>query len=1097
MAHIFKLDAVRLDIFTSLEKVFGADAVYWEGVFLPVMARSDRFAVVLTAGQDVKFNIKPLAEKLTPGYISGVGDPEGACYIRVATEGEEKSRTKILFDFKVSAWAAAKESVVKAMPEVVRKISISEVGVEESKVDRNKRLVKKLKEIFGPISRDESFNISAQMDNNNDIIILNNFYNKSFTYLEFISSIWMFAHLFGHDEKRYTVPANGVIDGVSWDNHYVKIKLSDFYIAGSDFEVIAERVVKDMVALAKEIDLTYCRTLRDFVADDYGVEAVSLGKDFLKKVMHASPEFESNNTEGYGPFVKTRLGYIENEGCFDLIRHNKSSEFRPDVNDLHQVISAAKDYVLAHGFVMCVGQANDIRLIPIKGDFDYAKNIPQICQLITNELQLYSDIFLFLQPQFEENAQLLFSKLLVSPVDSINGREAGSYEVIIRAPYTKNFGDDHFWVEDIAESDAARIETMECPNYPDQPDLAEIIELKFRVSTLSWELHKDKIVTWTLDFLENKLAESKTNLPRMEVEVELERKRQISNALQNIDNPLGPAGSILTSYIIASGELLANIQCIQPPAYTDLKPSLAMFRSVFEAAGDNYDVLHVIDRKETDNFYVTLRLRDSYLAGSDVGQISRRINDDVMRLAAKVNLTYYNELAANIAAPYQKKAASFDDGLGKSMAEKNGGVFKYPDFIRDDVNDARRSAATVFEFQAEYLDFIQAFCLWPSKWENNRLIGYDRDSEWLKEHQEYAISLGFVVFQGGENEFYVKPLAGDYNHEKNFPLLCQSLTESKAQMTQAAISDEIDEYYVRALAINNQLESMSRRRHYPSMIACYEPQYEDLRQDGKVELLLHYFQSFTYRRQPVDESRIRELFSKIGNGYRLTEIEIAEDGEYFILHVSCTSALLNRGNVSDVADRIHKDILNLLMLVDLDYFESLNNWIASKSGFKIQPFDDDLGGRLIGSEPRREFRLNRLESLKFARDTGLSTDEPFGILVRYLPQYQMFGVETIEIEYICSEKPGLVDDFIKRSAKSALELGFILYAGNIISTDHYFFIKPIGGDFDYERTFPKVCELLVNGISECFDRAEYGAKVAEDRLRESRDRARAGQNARG
>ena len=883
-----------------------------------------------------------------------------------------------------------------------------------------------------------------------------------------------------------------MIDGVSWDHHYVKIQLSDSYIAGSDFEVIAERVAKDMVALAKEIDLTYCRTLRDFVADDYGAEAVSLEKDFLKKVMQANPEFESNNTEGYGPFVKTRLGYIENEGCFDLIRHNKSGEFMPKLHDLHRVISAVRDYVLAHGFVMCVGQADDIRLIPIKGDFDYAKNIPQICQLITNELQLYSDIFLFMQPQFEENAQLLFSKLSVAPVDAIKGRVEGSYEVIIRAPYTKNFGDDHYWVEDIVESDAARIDTMEFPYYPDQPDLAEIIELKFTVSTLSWNLNKEKLVTWTLDFLTKQLAESKTNLPHIDAEVDLERKRQISNALQNMDNPLGPAGSILTSYVVASGELLANIQCIQPPAYTDLKPSLAMFRSVFEAAGDNYDVLHVIDRKETDNFYVTLRLRDSYLVGSDVGQISRRINDDVLRLAAKVNLTYYNELAANIAAPYQKKAADFDDGLGKSMAEKNGGVFKYP----NDVNDAGRSAATVFEFQAEYLDFIQAFCLWPSKWENNRLIGYDRDARWLKEHQEYAISLGFVIFQGGENELYIKPLAGDYNHEKNFPLLCEFLTRTKAELLVAArdVDDSNQpDLYERGCKISESLDKLSRLR-YPPMVAAFD----SVGKDGNVKLLLHHFKSYSHRSRPVDESRIRELFAQIGNGYKLTEIELGDDGDYFTLHVTCTKGLLNDGTLDEVIKRIYKDILSLQMAIDIDYFSTINAAVAKMHRVEIKPFDDKLGERLIGGTPRREFYLNRLLAVRFARDTGLSTDEPFGISVRYLPQYQMFGVKTTEMEYICSEKPSMVDDFIKRSAKEALRLGFVIYSGYKLGINKdYFILKPIGGDFDYERTFPKVCELLVNGISECFDRAEYGAKVVEDRQGEAWGRARAGQKGRG
>lgn len=250
--------------------------------------------------------------------------------------------------------------------------------------------------------------------------------------------------------------------------------------------------------------------------------------------------------------------------------------------------------------------------------------------------------------------------------------------------------------------------------------------------------------------------------------------------------------------------------------------------------------------------------------------------------------------------------------------------------------------------------------------------------------------------------------------------------------------------------------------------------------DAEVYVMVSNFTAYGHQDFQVDRDAVQRHLDSLPKGYVVRNSKY--DLEYYVyMHfIGMTREFLTSGSVHEVAKRIDGDTNKLHLAIDLEYYHALHRHLAQLQGVQIANFSDDLGRELVGGSEFRVIRTSAEDIFKSRANSGFNPLSSFAMWVRYKPGYQMFGVEmggfsSAFAESVIEEKE---NDFIDSIKKKAADLGFLIYlAGCGCTHQEYFILKPIGGNFDYHKTLPELCELMIEGLSKCVDIQKYQEEV--------------------
>lgn len=218
----------------------------------------------------------------------------------------------------------------------------------------------------------------------------------------------------------------------------------------------------------------------------------------------------------------------------------------------------------------------------------------------------------------------------------------------------------------------------------------------------------------------------------------------------------------------------------KPYSYRTTFIDMGFLDKIMERKGIDYNVERVKDW-DADHFCIYMNLEDSYIAGSDVKEVARKIDSEIRELQRKIDIAYYHHLYEHVAKLNDITLGEFTAEQGRRCINPDGGNKTWRRFVLEgELADDLDSKKAPYSFEAK-----SKFCYWEDQgvfiYNNdlayNSFADYEKYPALIKKRFEDAKALGFIISEGHlEAVFIIKPIGGNFDYDKNFPKLCEMMT---------------------------------------------------------------------------------------------------------------------------------------------------------------------------------------------------------------------------------------------------------------------------------------------------------------------------------
>jgi hypothetical protein len=297
-----------------------------------------------------------------------------------------------------------------------------------------------------------------------------------------------------------------------------------------------------------------------------------------------------------------------------------------------------------------------------------------------------------------------------------------------------------------------------------------------------------------------------------------------------------------------------------------------------------------------------------------------------------------------------------------------------------------------------------------------------------------------------------------------------------------------EENYKKLEMMVNRLSNIETRTGFSSYVESFHR--------DEVGVSCYHYKPNAYYDFCLPRSFFVEFFDREEIDYRVDSREIDEkDCDCFGARLIFSYQYLCANSLEELAAKIDRDVRELMLKIDLAYCEKLYAHIAQKSGVTFGYFDDAIAERFIkGGElyqhDVKEWRMIRVKG-ELADDINRrNPGYPFEAksIVGYWDTHQIFRMHDMSGPTEMISESGL-KSIVKRKAKEAKKLGFLLFEGTHNIT---FYMKPIAGDFDYEKNLPELCTMLTYETGLLYNGKDRQERMDRREARELAEQIRAG-----
>jgi hypothetical protein len=504
------------------------------------------------------------------------------------------------------------------------------------------------------------------------------------------------------------------------------------------------------------------------------------------------------------------------------------------------------------------------------------------------------------------------------------------------------------------------------------------------------------------------------------------------------------------------GELIIGLIFQKAKNYPGFIASEEMFKPVLGRNGIDYQIVEFRDAgPEIENYYISMRLMPEFVAGADLDEVVKKIDEYFNQLCSQIDQYYKNARDHYVAKINGVTVGDFDEEIGVQIAaacNKQNKNLKNP--------------------KASYLPFYNVFEI-----DMNGTRYFDMWVEIypavVKEKKAEFLALGFIVFIDPYDRFTVCPIEGDFDYSKNFIILYQSFFAAVERYDQGidgkleGLSKDERNYFLVGSISNAQFNNCGALNASYEAI-CDNGLYKNpLLTEAQGSQIVIVFKIYKALDQ-LDFLMTSEMIAHVmeDHKHKLTFLKITDSPSSKVseLVVMLNDSYHAKGRIDKVADRIDADLRRMEGMLSEAYYDALAEHIAAKHGVKVYDLDK-IQDKMIWRRGVQEYTYPEIE----LRSGQHYLENAPAIIpkcsTKYEPLYRAIKLtpEGAALSFFLDDD--MLVALVKENTQMALEHGFVMYvSGQHALTGIY--MKPTEPQEAIYHKFDELAMALTRKLAE-------------------------------